>query len=130
MAIDEAKLNAFMGNFVHDMGAVAHAATIVIGDQLGLYKALARQPMTADELARDTQTDPRYVLEWASAQAASGYADYDSATGRFSLSPEQAVARAWAGTNSTRPCLPARSASSARVMRPTWSAAGFLHSRA
>ena len=94
MAIDEAKLNAFMGNFVHDMGAVAHAATIVIGDQLGLYKALARQPMTADELARDTQTDPRYVLEWASAQAASGYADYDSATGRFSLSPEQAMALA------------------------------------
>jgi len=50
MAIDEAKLNEFMGNFVRDMGAVAHAATVTIGDQLGLYKALAEGPMTAEQL--------------------------------------------------------------------------------
>ena len=51
MAIDEARLQAFMGNAVRDMGAVAHAATILIGDQLGLYTALARAPMAAAELA-------------------------------------------------------------------------------
>ena len=54
MAIDEAKLNEFMGNFVRDMGAVAHAATVTIGDQLGLYKALAEEPMTAEQLAKKT----------------------------------------------------------------------------
>nr|WP_068832992.1 hypothetical protein [Polaromonas jejuensis] len=52
MAIDEAKLNAFMGQFVNDFGAVMHAATIVVGDQFGLYKALAEGPATAAELAR------------------------------------------------------------------------------
>ena len=62
MALNAAKLNEFMGNFVRDMGAVAHAATIVIGDQLGLYKALAEAPMTAEELASATGTDARYVL--------------------------------------------------------------------
>lgn len=94
MAVDEAKLNEFMGNFVRDMGAVAHAATVVVGDQLGLYKALAKAPMTADELAQETATDPRYVREWLCAQAAGGYANYDTASERFSLSEEQAVALA------------------------------------
>ena len=59
MALDEAKLNAFMGNFVRDFGAVLHAATIVVGDQLGLYKALADGPSTVEDLARTTETDPR-----------------------------------------------------------------------
>lgn len=54
MAIDEAKLNAFMGNFVKNLGAVMHAATIVVGDQLGLYKALAERPCTAQTLAQRT----------------------------------------------------------------------------
>ena len=54
MAIDEGKLNEFMNNFVRDMGAVAHASTIVIGDQLGLYKALAEEPMAAESLAKKT----------------------------------------------------------------------------
>ena len=98
MALDETKLNEFMGNFVRDMGAVAHAATIVIGDQLGLYKALAEAPMTADDLARTTGTDARYVLEWLSAQAASGYAQYDGASKKFSLSEEQAFALAVEGS--------------------------------
>jgi hypothetical protein len=49
MAIDEAKLNEFMANFVRDMGAVAHAATVVVGDQLGLYKALANDPLTSSQ---------------------------------------------------------------------------------
>ncbi len=94
MAIDEAKLNDFMGNFVRDMGAVAHAATVVVGDQLGLYKALASEPMTAGQLATLTGTDPRYVREWLCAQAAGGYAQYNAATEHFSLTPEQAFALA------------------------------------
>jgi hypothetical protein len=92
MTIDETKLNAFMGNFVRDMGAIAHAATVLIGDQLGLYKALAAAPMTADELAGKTGTDARYVLEWLSAQAASGYANCNPATQRFDMGAEQALA--------------------------------------
>ncbi len=98
MAIDEAKLNAFMGRFVGDLGAVMHAATVVVGDQLGLYKTLAEAPMTADELASRTSTDPRYIREWLSAQAASGYVDYDAATERFSLGEEQALALAVEGS--------------------------------
>ncbi len=98
MAIDERKLNQFMDNFVRDLGAVAHASTVVIGDQLGLYKALAQSPMRADELASSTGTDARYVLEWLSAQAASGYANYDATTQRFSLSEEQALALAVEGS--------------------------------
>lgn len=98
MAIDEAKLNAFMGRFVQDLGAVMHAATVVVGDQLGLYKALAEEPMSADELARRTATDPRYVSEWLAAQAASGYVMYDALTQLFSLSEEQNLALAVEGS--------------------------------
>jgi SAM-dependent methyltransferase len=98
MAVNEAKLNEFMGNFVRDMGAIAHASTIVIGDQLGLYKALAVEPMAAETLAARTGCDPRYVLEWLSAQAASGYAEYDAATKKFSLTEEQALALAVEGS--------------------------------
>jgi 2-polyprenyl-3-methyl-5-hydroxy-6-metoxy-1,4-benzoquinol methylase len=92
MAIDQAKLDAFMGNFVHDLGAVMHAATIVVGDQLGLYKALAEGLHTADSLAAKTGTDPRYLREWLSAQAASGYVQYHATTQEFSLAEEQAMA--------------------------------------
>ncbi|HET6493507.1 MAG TPA: class I SAM-dependent methyltransferase, partial [Burkholderiales bacterium] len=86
------KLDAFMGNFVHDLGAVMHAATIVVGDQLGLYKALVEGPHTAESLARKTGTDPRYLREWLSAQAASGYVQYHATTQEFSLAEEQAMA--------------------------------------
>ncbi|HEX7384431.1 MAG TPA: class I SAM-dependent methyltransferase [Burkholderiaceae bacterium] len=99
MAIDEAKLNDFMGRFVNDLGAVMHAATIVVGDQLGLYKTLARAgPSSVDELAARTETDPRYLREWLSAQAASGYVTYDPASERFSMSEEQAFALAEEGS--------------------------------
>ncbi len=98
MAIDEAKLNAFMGEFVRDLGAVMHAATIVIGDRLGLYKALAPAPMSAEALARAAGTDARYTREWLSALAASGYVKYDAASGNFSLSPEQSFALAEEGS--------------------------------
>jgi SAM-dependent methyltransferase len=98
MAINEAKLNAFMGGFVGDLGAVMHAATVVVGDQLGLYKALAEGPMTPEQLAARTSTDPRYVREWLSSQAASGYVCYDATAGLFSLDEEQTLALAIEGS--------------------------------
>ena len=98
MAIDEAKLNEFMGKFVGDLGAVMHAATIVVGDQLGLYKALAEKPQTAEALAKRTETDPRYLREWLSCQAASGYVMYEPKSDTFSLSEEQAFALAVEGS--------------------------------
>jgi len=98
MAIDQSKLDAFMGDFVHDLGAVLHAATIVVGDQLGLYKKLAERPSTAEDLARRTETDARYLREWLSAQAASGYVQYEPSSDTFSMSEEQAFALAQEGS--------------------------------
>ncbi len=92
-AIDENKLNEFVEKFVGDLGAVAHAATVLIGDKLGLYRAMADgEPVTAEGLARRTGTDGRYMREWLSAQAASGYVAYDPATETFRLPAEQAFA--------------------------------------
>ncbi|MEZ5608400.1 MAG: class I SAM-dependent methyltransferase [Burkholderiaceae bacterium] len=98
MAINEEKLNQFIGQFVNDFGAVMHGATVIVGDQLGLYKALAEAPATVEELARRTETDPRYLREWLSAQAASAYVGYDAESQRFSLSEEQAFALAEEGS--------------------------------
>jgi SAM-dependent methyltransferase len=98
MAIDDTRLNEFMGRFVGDLGAVMHAATVVVGDQLGLYKRLAEGPCDVETLARRTETDPRYLREWLSAQAASGYVEYDPKTERFSLTEEQALALAQEGS--------------------------------
>jgi SAM-dependent methyltransferase len=94
MAVDAEKLNQFLGQFVADLGAAAHAGMVVIGERLGLYKALAQRPMTAPELAAQTRTDPRYLREWLSSQAAGGYVSYEAATDRFSLSEEQTLALA------------------------------------
>lgn len=98
MALDQARLDAFMGRFVGDLGAVMHAATVVVGDRLGLYKALTDGPLTAQALAARTETDARYLREWLSAQAASGYVRYDPASDRFSLDDEQAFALAVEGS--------------------------------
>jgi ubiquinone/menaquinone biosynthesis C-methylase UbiE len=89
-AIDMTKLNAFMGQFVSDLGAAVHSGMVVIGEKLGLYKALAAAPMTSVQLAATTKTDQRYVREWLSSQAAGGYITYDAKTDKFSLSEEQA----------------------------------------
>jgi SAM-dependent methyltransferase len=88
-ALDMNKLNAFIGQFVTDLGASVHAGMVVIGEKLGLYKALADGPMAASELAKKTGTDERYLREWLASQAAGGYISYDQATGKFSLSEEQ-----------------------------------------
>src|SRR4051812_1629196 len=95
-AIDEGRLNELLGRFVADFGATLHAATVIVGEKLGLYKALAAAdgPLNSAELAARTGTSERYVREWLAAQAASGYATYDPATGRYGLTAEQAFALA------------------------------------
>jgi SAM-dependent methyltransferase len=90
MAVDMDKLNSFLGRFVGDLGAAVHAGMVVIGEKLGLYKALAAEPMTSSELAAQTNTDGRYVREWLCSQAAGGYITYDEKTDKFSLTEEQA----------------------------------------
>jgi len=92
-AFDESKLNAFMERVVGDLGAAMHATLVVIGDKLGLYRAMVGAgPVTAAELASKTGTTERYVREWLNANAASGYVKYDSGTERYELPPEQAFA--------------------------------------
>jgi SAM-dependent methyltransferase len=93
-ALDMDKLNAFIGKFVTDLGAAVHTGMVVIGEKLGLYKALASEAMSSAELAAKTQTDERYVREWLASQAAGGYVTYDEKTHKFSLSEEQAFALA------------------------------------
>ncbi len=93
MAINEDRLNEFVGRFAGDLGAVFHAATVLVGDRLGLYAAMGdTRPVTPAELAERTGCDERYLTEWLSAQAASGYAEYDPATQTFRLTEEQAFA--------------------------------------
>ncbi|MDL5158353.1 class I SAM-dependent methyltransferase [Actinomycetospora termitidis] len=88
---DQEALDAFLGQFVSDLGATAAAAGVVIGHRLGLYRALGEGPATADELAARTNTHARPVAEWLNTQAAGGYATYDPATGRHHLEPAQAM---------------------------------------
>ncbi len=91
--MDEAKLNDFMGKLVNDMGAAALLANLILGDELGLYRAMAdSQFITPDELAHKTGCNARLLREWLSAQAASGYMEHQD--GRFRLPEEQAMALA------------------------------------
>jgi len=94
--MESVDLDAFMefvGKFAGDLGAVVAAGNVVIGDRLGLYRALAaRGPATGLELAERTGTDARYVTEWLAGQAAGGYVTY--ADGRYELTAEQALALA------------------------------------
>jgi len=89
-ALDMDKVHAFVGQFVGDLGAAVHAGMVVIGERLGLYKALVEGPVTAAQLAAKTKTDKRYVREWLASQAAGGYVTYDEKTDQFSLTEEQA----------------------------------------
>jgi SAM-dependent methyltransferase len=93
--LNEAKLHEFMMKAVGEMGAAMNTALILIGDKLGLYKAMSGAgPITSAELAAKTNTNERYVREWLAAQAAGGFVTYDAATGRFTLPPEQGMALA------------------------------------
>lgn len=93
--IDPDKLNAFLAQAVSDMGAAMHVGVVLVGDKLGLYRAMRDgSPVTAQELSQRTGVRERYVREWLNANAASHYVDYDAASETYSLSPEQAFALA------------------------------------
>jgi len=95
MTISEEKLNEFLGKVVCDVGSAASGVLVVIGDKLGLYRAMADSvAVTPAELANRTELSERYVREWLNAQAAGGYVTYDATKGTFTLPPEQAAALA------------------------------------
>ncbi|SPE33995.1 Methyltransferase type 12 [Acidobacteriia bacterium SbA2] len=95
MQIDQAKLERFMGQALEELGASMNAALVIIGDKLGLYKAMAGAgPMSSTELAQKTGTAERYVREWLNAQAAGGFVTYDAGTQRYTLPNGQAFALA------------------------------------
>jgi SAM-dependent methyltransferase len=91
MAVDEAKLNEFLDKAVADLGAAVSATLVLVGDRLGLYRALAAEPLTSAELAANTSTNERYVREWLGNQGAAGYVQFDPDTGKWSMSAEQAA---------------------------------------
>src|ERR1700704_6559122 len=94
-AINEDKLNAFLGQVIGELGATVNAGLIVIGDRLGLYKAMADgKPVTSRGLAEKTGTAERYIREWLNAQAAGGFVTYDPPTQRYQLPAGQAMALA------------------------------------
>ncbi len=111
---DGERLNALLGRMVGELGAIATGALVVLGDRLGLYKAMASgERLSSAELARRTGTTERYVREWLSAQAAAGFVDYDDASNLFLLNPEQAAV--FADENS-----PASMAGAFEVMSSFW----------
>lgn len=90
--INSEALDELLGRMINDLGASVNGALVVLGDRLGLYKALWNQgPATSEELARATELDERQLREWLSSMAACGYVTYDARTTAFSLSPEQAA---------------------------------------
>jgi SAM-dependent methyltransferase len=92
MTLNMEKLEPLLHMMVGDLGAAANAALVLVGDKVGLYRALAEHgPLDSQGLAGKTGTHERYVREWLSAMAASGYVDYDETAGTFSLTPEQAA---------------------------------------
>jgi SAM-dependent methyltransferase len=95
LPVNEAKLHDFMMKQIGEMGAAMNAALIIIGDKLGLYKAMAGAgPLSSHELAKRTSTNERYVREWLAAQAAGGLVTYDAASNTYMLPAEQAFALA------------------------------------
>ena len=93
MLPDPQKLEEFMHKIVGDMAAAMSGSLVITGTKLGLYKTLAEiGPATSAQLAGHLGLDERYVREWLSAQAASGFVDYDAADQRFSLNAEQRMA--------------------------------------
>ena len=89
---DPQKLDAFLMKVVGDVGAAMSAANVLLGDQLGIYRAMAKGPGTVPEIARRAEIAERYAREWLNGQAAAGYVQYDAATEQFSLTPEQRIA--------------------------------------
>jgi 2-polyprenyl-3-methyl-5-hydroxy-6-metoxy-1,4-benzoquinol methylase len=94
--INEQKLHDFMLKAVGDIASTMSAMLLIIGDRLGLYKAMAEsgQPITSDELAKKTNTNERIIREWLANQAAGGYITYNASDGKYTIPPEQAMALA------------------------------------
>src|SRR5579871_1555670 len=91
--VDFDKLERFVFRAVDEVGATLNTALVVMGDKLGLYRAMADgMALTSAELAERTGTAERYVREWLSAQAAGGYVEYDPASDRYTLPPEHVIA--------------------------------------
>jgi SAM-dependent methyltransferase len=99
MSIDEARLEAFMGQVVTDLSAATSAALMAVGERLGLYKAMAGAgPLTPAQLAERTGTHERSIREWLNNHAAGGYVTYDGDAGTYELSDEAAFALADEGS--------------------------------
>jgi len=91
--MNEKKLMEFMGKLVNDMGGTAMVASVLIGEELGLYRAMSDgNATTAEDLASKTKCNARLVREWLNSQAASGYVEYTD--GKFRLPMEHALALA------------------------------------
>jgi SAM-dependent methyltransferase len=91
--VDETKLMEFVYRAVDEVGATLSAALVVMGDRLGLYRALAEGgPQTAQELAQRAGVSERYTREWLNGNAAGGYVAYHPKARTYSLPPEQTVA--------------------------------------
>ena len=89
---DSKKLEEFVTKAIGDLGSSLGSMMIILGDRLGLYKALSRSgPMTSEELAHNTNTAERYIREWLASQAAAGYLTYDPENKKFNLSEENAM---------------------------------------
>ena len=92
MSLDMNKLNALLGQVVGDVGAAMSSALVLVGDRLGLYRALASGPQTPDEVASRAGCSGRMVREWLLNQAAGGYVMYDPGSGTYSMTPQQVAA--------------------------------------
>ncbi len=86
-----ARRQALQARLVQDLAAAHSAALVVLGDRLGLYRALAAGRLTPAALAERTGTHERYVREWLRNQAAAGYVEHDTPSGSYGLSEEQAA---------------------------------------
>ncbi len=92
MSLDMEKLNALVMRMIGDVGAAAQGSLVLLGDRLGLYRALATHgPLTAAAFASQLGMHERYVREWLHAQTAAQYIEYDAARETFAMSPEQAA---------------------------------------
>lgn len=104
MSVDQAKLQAFMGKMIADLGAAMGAPLVIVGDKLGFYRAIAAAgSINSIELAERTGTSERYVREWLAAQAAAGYLQYDVAAQRYSMTREQEMVFAAEGSPTFMP---------------------------
>ena len=116
--INDAKLNELVGKMLNDLGGATSIALVRMGVGLELYRSLHEDgPATSDELADRTGCAERYLREWLSHQAASGYLDYDAATERFGMSPEQAAVFA-DEDSSVYWCRPSTSPRSCSTIKP------------